>query len=195
MSAILMTKQANLLDVPVPSIGDVVVFVDADGQLKTRDSTGAVRLAGRFYELNSQFINQSRTGSTAGLVIQSTVNAGDVVGKVINFKGHIKAVAGVAGASNYWGISIGGLIMAFPAMTISQATWMLDYDASISVLSANTATGFIRYAAGAQGTTVATGDIIGGSNSGTLTTATIALSLKTPTTTSITNNFGFIEVL
>lgn len=195
MSAILMTKQANLLDVPVPSIGDVVVFVDADGQLKTRDSTGAVRLAGRFYERNSQFINQSRTGNAAGQTIQSTVNAGELIGKVIRFAGQVKVASSEANETNSFEVRVGGLIIPFPSFSVRVSTQYFNYDIWVSVLSANTASAFLRVGSPIGDAVCIVVDFEHGTVTGLLTTSDLSLVLKNATTSNITTNFGYVEVI
>lgn len=202
MSAILMTKQANLLDVPVPSIGDVVVFVDADGQLKTRESTGAVnavKMAGRFVERNAQYINQLRTGVAAGQTIQSTVNAavnaGELIGKVIRFAGQVKVASSEANETNSFEVRVGGLIIPFPSFGVTVSTQYFNYDIWVSVLSANTASAFLKTNSPIGDAVSIVVDVEHGTVTGLLTTSDLSLVLKNATTSNITTNFGYVEVI
>ena len=192
---LILKKYVLNSDVPIPPLGDVVAFADANGNLMTKDHTGEVKLAGRFMERNSQYINQSRAGVAAGQVVQSTINAGDVVGKVMRFAGQIKCVSSVSNAANNFQVNIGGLVVPFPAFSVTVSTQYLNYEIFLSVLSANTASGFMRFSAPTAGITVATGDLEHGTVTGAIANSDISLILKNATTSSITNNFGFMEIL
>lgn len=197
MSAILMTKQTSLNDVPIPNNGDAVLFIDSDGVLKTRDHTGAVSLYGRFTELNSYSLHTSRAGVVAGAVVQSVVNAGNLLGRIVKVDGFVTLVSTVANATNNLVVKVGGMTFTFPAFSVTVSTQQLIYSAVLNVDSTNTAAksfAVLHMSTQTLATTVGAGDSsqVG---SGSCDNGQIDVILKTATTTSLTNRYGCIEVI